>query len=128
MDAMVRLTAAPEVVPTEEAEEYEMVDLRRDIILMCHDNRPHLSLGRTLQQLRELCYWSTLATKNGRDSVQKHMSMCKHCITRPISDAGMVYHHILNFRNPFLSFKKRRRNDRQQVGTAGHRGDDRRCR
>ena len=90
MNAMVRLTSAPEVVPAEEAEEYEMVDLRRDMILMCHDNRQHPSLGRTLQQLRELCYWSTMATKDGRDSVQKHMSMCEHCITRQMTDAWMA--------------------------------------
>ena len=89
MNAMVRLTSAPEVVPAEEAEEYEMVDLRRDMILMWHDNRQQPSLGRTLQQLRELCYWSTMATKDGRDSVQKHMSMCEHCITRQMTDAGM---------------------------------------
>jgi hypothetical protein len=39
-----------------------------------------------------------------------------------------VHHHILNFGNQFLSVKKRRCSDRQQVGTAGHRGDDRHCR
>jgi hypothetical protein len=48
MNAMVRLTSAPEVVPAEEAEEYEMVDLRRDMILMCHDNRQHPSLGSVI--------------------------------------------------------------------------------
>ena len=80
-NAMVRVTRAKEVVAAGEAEEYEMVDLRRDIVLMCHDNAQHPALGRTLAAIRSVAYWSTMAGKEVKDSVQKHISMCAHCIS-----------------------------------------------
>ena len=79
---MVRVTSAPLVVETENAEEYEVIDMRRDLMLLVHDNQQHPTIGRTLQQLREVAYWSTMASRDGKDSVQKHIGMCEHCITR----------------------------------------------
>jgi hypothetical protein len=80
-NAMVRVTRAKEVVTVEEAKDYEMVDMRRDLVLMCHDNAQHPGLGRTLAAIRSVAYWSTMAGKEDRDSVQKHISMCAHCIS-----------------------------------------------
>ena len=36
---MVRVTSAPLVVETEDAEEYEVVVMRRDLMLLVHDNQ-----------------------------------------------------------------------------------------
>ena len=80
--ATVRVTSAPLVVETESAEEYEVIDMRRDLTLLVHDNQQHPTIGRTLQQLKEVAYWSTVASIDGRDSVQKHIGMCEHCIMR----------------------------------------------
>ena len=54
--AMVRVTSAPLVVETENAEEYEVIDMRRDLMLLVHNNQQHPTIGRTLQQLREVAY------------------------------------------------------------------------
>jgi hypothetical protein len=80
--AMVRVTSAPLVVQTEDAEDYEVIDMRRDLMLLVHDNQQHPTIGKTLQNLREVAYWSTMASRDGKDSVQKHIGMCEHCITR----------------------------------------------
>ena len=80
-NAMMRVTRAKEVVTVGEAEDYEMVDMRRDLVLMCHDNAQHPGLGRTLAAIRSVAYWSTMAGNEDRDSVQKHISMCAHCIS-----------------------------------------------
>ena len=69
------------MVTVGEAEDYEMVDMRRYLVLMCHDNAQHPGLGRTLAAIRSVAYWSTMARKEDRDSVQKHISMCAHCIS-----------------------------------------------
>jgi hypothetical protein len=69
-------------VETENVEEYEVIDMRQDLMLLVHDNQQHPAIGRTLQQLREVAYWSTMASRDGKDSVQKHIGMCEHCITR----------------------------------------------
>ena len=47
-NATVRVTRAKEVVTANEAKDYEMVDMRRDLVLMCHDNAQYRALGRTL--------------------------------------------------------------------------------
>ena len=60
---------------------YEMVDMRRDLVLMCHHNAQHPGLGRTLAALRSVAQWSTMAGKEDRDSVQKRIRMCAHCIS-----------------------------------------------
>ena len=80
--AMVRVTSAPLVVEAEDAEDYEVIDMRRDLMLLVHDNQQHPTIGKTLQRLREVAYWSTMASRDGKDSVQRHVGMCEHCITR----------------------------------------------
>ena len=56
----------------ENAAEYEVVDMRRDLMLLVHDNQQHPTLGRTLQQLREVACRSAMASRHGKDS--------EHCI------------------------------------------------
>ena len=80
-NAMVRATRAKEIVTVGEAKDYEMVDMRRNIVLVCHDNAQHPGLGRTLAAIRSVAYWSTIAGKEDEDSVQKHIIMCAHYIS-----------------------------------------------
>jgi hypothetical protein len=78
--AMVRITTGKPVTGTvAEVPEYEVIDLRRDLLLMCHDNAGHPSPGATITAVKLLAYWPTLAVKDGRDSAQKHWLLCAHC-------------------------------------------------
>ena len=63
--ALTRITTAPEVVVGAAAEEYELVDLRRDILLHCHDNDGHSCLGETIAAVRSLAYWPDLVKPPG---------------------------------------------------------------
>ena len=78
--AMVRKTNAPEVVLEEDAEEYEMVDLRRDLLLLHHDNNGHPKPGPTMTAIKAVAYWPSMCMKEGKDSVQRHWEMCAHCM------------------------------------------------
>ena len=80
-NAMVRVMRAKEVVAADEAEDYEMVDMRHDIVLICHNTAPHPALGRTLAAIRSVAYWSTMTGEEDRDNVQAHISMCTRCIS-----------------------------------------------
>ncbi len=81
--AMVRITAAPTVVDAGDAQEYEIVDLRRDLLLHCHDNEGHPALGDTVLAVKTLGYWSTLhKTAACKDSAAAHICACAHCIAR----------------------------------------------
>ena len=79
---MVKVTSAPLVAETERAEEYEVFDMRRDLMLLVHDDQQHPTIGRTLQQWREVAYWLTMTSRDGNDSVQKHIGMREHSITK----------------------------------------------
>jgi hypothetical protein len=89
--AMVRVTTAAAVVDAEEATEYEMLDLRRDLLLHCHDNAGHPRPGPTLTAVKLLAYWPTMGVKGGKDSVQRHWDLCAHCT----SMAELVEEHGL---------------------------------
>lgn len=77
--ADVRVTTAEEVVDREEAREWEVVDLRRDLLMACHDNAGHPKHGATLTALKSMAYWPTMAVRTGKDSVQRHLDLCAHC-------------------------------------------------
>ena len=81
--ALTRITTAPEVVVGAAAEEYELVDLRRDALLHCHDNHGHSCLGETIAAVRSLAYWPDLVKPPGsKASAAAHMEACAHCIAK----------------------------------------------
>ena len=86
--AMVRVTSAKEVVGEEFMMEYEIVDLRKDILLHCHDNNGHPALGETLEQVRSLAHWQGLVgPASAAGSAAAHIAECAQCIARD-SEAG----------------------------------------
>ena len=81
--AMVRITAAPDVVRPGMAAEYEKVDLRRDLILHCHDNAGHMAQRDTVLAVKALAYWGAISkSAQVKDSVAAHIDQCAHCISR----------------------------------------------
>ena len=80
--AMARLSRQELSVPEEEAQEYEKVDLRKDLILWHHDFSGHLQLGPTLRALKQVAYWPGMSSRDLECSVQYHIKYCAHCISR----------------------------------------------
>ena len=66
--------------------------------------------------------------RTGSDAFAIGRRLDSGCRQLESSRRQLVYHHLLNFGNQLFSVKKRRCSDRQQVCTAGHRGDDMHCR
>ena len=85
-DSMVRITSAPLVVPDDEAQGYEKVDLRRDIMLWCHDCAGHPGLGPTVELVKKIAYWNGMLTVGGKGSVPEHVKLCAHCSARATAE------------------------------------------
>jgi hypothetical protein len=74
--AKVRMTTAEEVSDgaMATAEEWEEVDMRRDMLLMVHDNASHPSLELTAQALKAMVYWPHMV--EGSEGVRRHLKAC----------------------------------------------------
>ena len=59
--AMVRVTTPPLVVPESEAQDYELVDLRKDLLLWNHDFAAHPPIAATILKVKKMAYWHDLA-------------------------------------------------------------------
>jgi hypothetical protein len=78
--ARARVTVAEAVVDEEEEEQYEMLDLRRDLLLHCHDNEGHPQLGETIAAVKSMAYWGSLVgAAETHGSAAAHLAACAHC-------------------------------------------------
>jgi hypothetical protein len=78
--AEVRITTASMDESEEALREHEWlrIDLRRDILLFCHDNVPgHRDFVETLRAVREFMWFPQMLTY-----VREHWEMCAHCLER----------------------------------------------
>ena len=55
--------------------DWEKVDLKRDILLFCHDNTQHPQLAETLRDVRQLVWFPGMVTY-----VRHHWDSCVHCL------------------------------------------------
>ena len=60
-----------------------MIDMRRDLMMLVHDNKQHPTIGRTLQQLKEVAYWSTRANTDGTIACRS-ISGCANIVLKGI--------------------------------------------
>jgi hypothetical protein len=64
-------------------QDYERVDLRRDLLLMGHDNQGHTARGSTMNMVKMVAYWPTLnLTAQSKGSAAAHIENCAHCIAK----------------------------------------------
>jgi hypothetical protein len=76
--ASVVMTELREVRSPEDQEEFEVTDLRRSLLMVCHDLNQHPGIGETVTAVKKMAYWPTML--EGRDSCRRHWEMCAHCI------------------------------------------------
>jgi hypothetical protein len=76
-NAQVRLTTAALVHDTEVERENDWlkVDLRRSIVLLCHDDAHHPGIKETLRSVRQLVYWHGMVT-----DIRSHYDQCADCL------------------------------------------------
>ena len=90
--AAVRITAAREAADKAAAEECEVVDLTRDMLLHCHDNDGHSCLGDTMAAMRSLAHWPDLVkSPSSKSCAAAHIDACAHCIAKQ----GVPYIKVL---------------------------------
>lgn len=70
----VRITTPEAVVDEQQEEEWERLDLRRDLIIMCHGLQNHASMELTSQALKAMVYWPGLI--DGPEGVRRHIEGC----------------------------------------------------
>lgn len=81
--ARARVTEAAAVVDEGQEEHYEMLDLRRDLLLHCHDNDGHPQLGEFIAAVKSMAYWGTLAgAAETQGSAAAHLAACAHCLAK----------------------------------------------
>jgi site-specific DNA-cytosine methylase len=76
--ADVVLTELREVRKLEEKEEFEVTDLRRSLLMICHDLNNHPGIGETVSAVKKMAYWATIV--EGKDSCRRHWEMCSFCL------------------------------------------------
>ena len=76
-DAKVRLTTAALVHDTEVEDDHEWlkVDLRRSVVLLCHDDAHHPGIKETLRSVRQIVYWHGMV-----EHVRAHCEQCADCL------------------------------------------------
>ena len=90
ISALEPIVAAADSVPANEThpvppgmrfggdtQHYMLHDLRRDIVLCCHDIADHPSRSNTMSNVRQLAWWPGMAAY-----VKYHCDSCSHCIPK----------------------------------------------
>ena len=72
---MVQITINPPITDGGDGEHYQDHDLRRDLILHCHDNAQHPGLERTQNNLKALAWWPLMLA-----DVDTHWKTCAYCL------------------------------------------------
>ena len=72
---MVQITTNPPITDGGDGEHYQDHDLRRDLILHCHDNAQHPGLERTQNNLKALAWWPLMLA-----DVDTHWKTCAYCL------------------------------------------------
>ena len=73
--AAVQITTNPRITDGGDGSHYQDHDLRRDLILHCHDNAQHPGLERTQSNLRALAWWPLMLA-----DVETHWKTCSYCL------------------------------------------------
>jgi hypothetical protein len=86
--AMVRITENVELQGasgrTDSGHAWATVDLKRDIMLFCHDNRAHPKTQGTLEMLRLICWFPAVITQVGQ-----HLDSCAYCLDKMSAAAAV---------------------------------------
>ena len=70
-------TSTPIAIGQGDGDAWTDHDLRRDLLLMCHDNRQHTSLADTSQYVRTLAWFPKM-----KSYIKYHVDSCPYCVSK----------------------------------------------
>ena len=93
--ADVRITTNPPITDAGDGTHYQDHDLRRDLLLHCHDNAHHATLERTHTNLKAIAWWPLMSA-----DVTTHWETCAYCLAARTARAtvGDAVHAVHRFR------------------------------
>ena len=75
--ANVRVTSGESPEEASGAGHWSVIDLKRDLLLLCHEQQSHPRIEETIQRVKRLCWFPEMITY-----VKKHLDACGFCLER----------------------------------------------
>ena len=75
--AQVRITGGENPDEAAGCAAWNVIDLKRDILLLCHELQGHPRIEETIQRVKKLCWFPEMITY-----VKKHLDACGFCLQR----------------------------------------------